>query len=159
MNQVIFNGNGYDAANQKALTEAGLWRIDSGVDAIRRFTEPKNVALFQNLKILTPEECQARENVMLAQYVGTVEIEANCLVDMFNQHIIPAVKTAGVGPLEQLLKSVFAVQDALLDIHHTASLVEKVGFESRVPFCRNCSTRLFYSRCRRTNLACSVSRL
>lgn len=75
--KVIFNGNGYDPANQKALTEAGLWRFDSGVDAICRITEPKNVALFEELKILSPAECQARQVVMLNQYIGTVEIEVN----------------------------------------------------------------------------------
>merc|ERR1712100_12864 len=34
--KVIFNGNGYDEANQKMLTERGVWRIDSGVDAMCR---------------------------------------------------------------------------------------------------------------------------
>lgn len=73
--KVIFNGNGYDPVNQKTLTEAGLWRFDSGVDAICRITEPKNVALFEELKILSAAECQARQTVMLNQYIGTVEIE------------------------------------------------------------------------------------
>ena len=49
--KVIFNGNGYDAENQKMLTERGLWRIDSNVDAITRFTEPKNIALFEELGV------------------------------------------------------------------------------------------------------------
>ena len=36
--QTVFNGNGYDPENQAALTSKGLWRIDSGVDAICRYT-------------------------------------------------------------------------------------------------------------------------
>jgi glutamine synthetase len=73
--KVVFNGNGYDPANQKMLTDAGLWRFDSGVDAICRITEPKNIAFFEEMKVLSPDECRARQVVMLNQYIGTVEIE------------------------------------------------------------------------------------
>lgn len=48
---MIFNGNGYDQASQKELTAKGLCRIDSGVDAMCRFTDPKNVKLFSDLKV------------------------------------------------------------------------------------------------------------
>merc|ERR1712232_499747 len=84
--RVIFNGDGYDLANQKELTEKGVWRIDSGIDAICRFTDKKNTQLFSSLNILTPEECAARQTVLLEHYIGTVEMEALCLVDMINQH-------------------------------------------------------------------------
>ena len=50
--QVIFNGNGYDQENQKMLTDMGLCRIDSGVEAMCRYTEPKNVKLFGEMKVL-----------------------------------------------------------------------------------------------------------
>lgn len=33
------------------LTDKGLCRIDSGVDAMCRYTEPKNVKLFGDLKV------------------------------------------------------------------------------------------------------------
>lgn len=51
LSQVIFNGNGYDQESQKELTAKGLCRIDSGVDAMCRFTDPKNVKLFKDLKV------------------------------------------------------------------------------------------------------------
>lgn len=44
--KVVFNGNNYDAANQQMLTDRGVWRIDSGVEAICRLTDPKNIKLF-----------------------------------------------------------------------------------------------------------------
>jgi len=123
--KVIFNGNGYDPANQKMLTENGLWRFDSCVDAICRITEPKNVNLFSSLGILTHQECSARQLVMLNQYINTVEMEALTMIDMINQYIIPAVKNGGVGPLEALQQDVGILKSAVADLHHASDPVEK----------------------------------
>jgi len=42
--RVIFNGNGYDPAWPTEAGERGIWRIDSGVDAMLRLSAPKNVS-------------------------------------------------------------------------------------------------------------------
>ena len=34
---------------------------------------------------------------MLGQYVGVVEMECQCLIDMINQHVLPDCKTAGLS--------------------------------------------------------------
>ena len=123
--KTIFNGNGYDPVNQEALTKAGLWRIDSGVDAICRYTVPKNIALFESMKVLTSEECHARQNVMLNHYIGTIEMEALTLIDMINQHMIPSVKYAEVGPLSELQDAVTTLKSAIASIHADPDLVSK----------------------------------
>lgn len=94
--KVIFNGDNYDMDNQQMLTDRGVWRIDSGVEAIHAFVSDKNTALFQKMGVLEPNECQARADVLHDHYTGTVEMEALTLVDMINQHIIPSCKKAGV---------------------------------------------------------------
>jgi glutamine synthetase len=116
--KVIFNGNNYDEANQKMLTDAGVWRIDSSVDAICRYSDKKNTDLFSSMGVLTAEECCARQSVLLEHYVGTVEIEANTMIQMLNQHIIPSVTRAGVGPLDDLKKAVKTLEGAMSAIHH-----------------------------------------
>lgn len=126
--KAVFNGNGYDPANQEMLTKNGVWRIDSGVDAIARFTADKNVHLFEELKILSPVECVARETVMFNHYVGTVEVEVNVMLEMIQQHIIPAVKAAGVGPLQQLEAAVETLKFAALKIHLAPTPKEKAQF-------------------------------
>lgn len=123
--KTVFNGNGYDPAMQDMMTKAGLWRFDSGVDAICRYTVDKNVQLFSTLGILQPEECQARQDVMLEQYVGQVEIEVHCMIDMINQHVIPSVKAAGVGPLKELQDSVTTLHSAWAAIEKTSDTVAK----------------------------------
>lgn len=87
--KVIFNGNGYDPANQQDLTERDCWRIDSCVDAITKITEPKNVELFEELNVLSSEECEARQKVLLNHYIGVVEVEVSvCLILVYVNVII-----------------------------------------------------------------------
>jgi len=117
--KVIFNGDNYDEACQAELTEKGVWRIDSGVEAIARLTADKNVALFEKMGVLSKEECESRQNVLHDHYMGTVDIEAKTLVDMINQHIIPSVKAAGLGPLSELEGAVTTLKSAVAEIHAT----------------------------------------
>jgi Uncharacterized protein related to glutamine synthetase len=106
------------------LTERGVWRIDSGVEAIHVLSSEKNVKLFQKMNVMNQEECQARETVLHDHYTGTVEMEALCLIDMINQHIIPSVKAAGVGPLEDLEAAIPKLKDAIASIHHAENSYE-----------------------------------
>jgi len=123
--RVIFNGNGYDPDNQQMLTDNGVWRIDSGVEAIHRLSAEENVKLFESMDVLSKEESAAREVVLHDHYTGTVEIEAKCLVDLINQHVIPSVKKAGCGPLESLNQAVDTLKTALKEIHDTEDSYEK----------------------------------
>ena len=128
----VFNGNGYDVSEQKSLTAKGLWRIDSGVDAIARLGEKKNISLFSELKVLNSAESLAREAAMYQQYAGLVEIEALSMVDMLNQHVIPAMTEAKTGPaIDELAKGVKQLKTALAAIHATEDDKEKAAL-SRV---------------------------
>jgi len=118
--KVIFNGNSYDLDNQKMLTDMGVWRIDSGVEANHVLVAEKNLALFEKMGVMSREECTARDVVLLEHYTGTVTVEAGTFIDMINQHIIPSVKSAGqsttdlessVGKLESALKGIHSTED------------------------------------------------
>lgn len=115
--KVVFNGDNYDEANQQMLTDRGVWRIDSGVEAIAHLTMDKNVKLFEKMGVLTAEECRARQDVAHDHYTGTVEMEALTLIDMIQQHIIPSIKAAGVGPLSELEACIPKLKSALAAIH------------------------------------------
>merc|ERR1711871_376192 len=123
--KVIFNGDNYDISNQEMLTERGVWRIDSAVEANKRYIADKNVALFGEMGVFSKEECHARQAGVLDHYTGTVEIEALCMIDMINQHVIPSVKAAGVGPLDELHVAVDTLKAALKDIHNANTSVTK----------------------------------
>jgi len=123
--KVIFNGDNYDEDNQKMLTESGVWRIDSGVKAIATLTSEKNVALFEKMGVFKEEELSARQDILHDHYTGTVEMEALCMIDMINQHVIPSVKEAGVGPLDELTATVSTLKAAIAEIHDAESSMDK----------------------------------
>lgn len=56
--KAIFNGNGYDRVEQARLTEKGIWRIDSGVEAIKTMTSSKNLEIFSSLKVYELHCCE-----------------------------------------------------------------------------------------------------
>mmetsp|Transcript_42136 Transcript_42136/g.103898 ORF Transcript_42136/g.103898 Transcript_42136/m.103898 type:complete len:701 (+) Transcript_42136:42-2144(+) len=116
--KVIFNGNNYCADEQKKLTDRGVWRIDSGIEATLRLTHPKNLKLFADMGVMSEPEVQARQDVQLQHYAGTVEIEAKCMIDMIVQQIIPACKEAGVGSVADLIAAAKKVEAGLSTIHH-----------------------------------------
>lgn len=123
--RVIFNGDNYCDTAQQELTDRGLWRIDSGVEAIHTLTSEKNTKLFEKMHVMTKEECEAREVILHDHYAGTVEMEGLTMVDMINQHVIPSVKSAGIGPLSDLEAAVGTIKAALAEIHAADSSYKK----------------------------------
>jgi len=115
--KVIFNGDGYDPEWPEKAVEKGIWRIDSGVEAIKKLTDAKNTDLFQKMGVLTPRECEARRTVLLEHYTATVEMEALTLIDIINQHVIPSCKKAELNFVKQLEDSVKSLKRSLHEIH------------------------------------------
>ncbi|KAJ1488401.1 glutamine synthetase III, partial [Baffinella frigidus] len=110
--KVIFNGNGYDKAWPVEADKRGIWRIDSGVDAMDVLVSPKNLELFANFDVLSNTETQARRDIMLQHYAGIVEIEAGCMIDMVVRQIIPALRVGGIDT-KALADSANAVKTGL----------------------------------------------
>ena len=124
--RVIFDGNGYEKSWPEEANKRGIWRVDSGVDATNLFDSPKNVKLFADMKVLSQQELEARKSIQLNHYVGMVEMEALCMIDMLKQQIIPAIAEA-----EQCTKAVAAacasVETGLGKVHHESDSFKKAS--------------------------------
>jgi len=120
----IFNGNGYSEEWPIEAGKRGVWRIDSGVESMARLKEPKNTALFEKMKVMSPKECNARADVMFEHYAGSVEMEALTLIDMIKQHIIPSCKAADMSTTE-LEASAASLKAGLDKMHAAADEYEK----------------------------------
>ena len=90
--RIIFNGNGYDDAWIKEATEQrGLLNLRTTPDAMPTLLEKKNVDMLTGLKIFTKAELESRYEIMMENYVKTVTIEAQTMLDMTRKEILPAV--------------------------------------------------------------------
>jgi len=114
--RVIFNGDGYSDSWSAEAEARGVWRIDSGVEAMAVLAQEKNTALFSTLGVMSAEECAARTAVMHAHYAGSVEVEARTMIDMIQQYIMPAAKAADM-PIAELDAAVAAVSAGLSSLH------------------------------------------
>jgi len=124
---VVYNGNGYDPEWPAKAVDLGIWRIDSGVDAMARFDDEENIKLFERTGVFSAAECTARRSVLLEHYVGSVEMEAKVMVDMIQQHVLPAAVAAETKSEKQLKKCVEEIQSALKKIDETKDELEKAS--------------------------------
>ena len=115
--RVIFDGNGYDPAWLDEADKRGIWRIDSGVEAVNMMSSEKNIKLFQDMKVLSKEELIARRDIKLQHYAGIVEMEALCFIDMVKQSILPAIKEAEQDT-KGVMTALAAVEKGLAAMHH-----------------------------------------
>merc|ERR1711957_962742 len=115
------------------MGDSGVWRIDSGVEAIARLTAPENKELFESLGVMDGKECDARAIVLHDHYFGTVEMEALTLIDMINQHIVPSVKAAG-GSIQTALTGIHAAETS----YEKAQLARVLRLETMMDIRETC---------------------
>ena len=89
--RIIFNGNGYDDAWVKEAEKRGLSNLRTTADCMPKICDKKNVEMLTSHGIFTEAEIYSRCDIMLENYVKSVNIEAQTMVDMARKEIIPAV--------------------------------------------------------------------
>ncbi|MDO4478925.1 MAG: glutamine synthetase III [Lachnospiraceae bacterium] len=90
--RIIFNGNGYDDAWIREMTEnRGLLNYRTTADCMPHLMDEKNVKMLTSLGIFTEDELRSRRDIMLENYCKTVTIEANTMINMVRKRIAPAV--------------------------------------------------------------------
>lgn len=90
--RIIFNGNGYnDEWIEEATDVRGLLNLRSTPEALTMYLTEKNIELFKIHHVYTEKEMSSRYEIMLENYVKTIKIEANVMIDMIYKQILPAV--------------------------------------------------------------------
>ncbi|MBF0589754.1 MAG: glutamine synthetase III [Magnetococcales bacterium] len=89
--KVVFNGNGYsDEWHKEAVEERGLANLPTTADALPALKDASVKALFEESGVLSPIELESRFEVYSEQYILSIEVEANLVVDMAKTIIYPA---------------------------------------------------------------------
>ena len=89
--RIIFNGDNYSKEWEAEAERRGLLNLKSVPDALKHYTDEKNVKLFTSNKVFTKEEMYARYEVDLENYAKIINIEALTMLDMAKKDIIPGV--------------------------------------------------------------------
>jgi len=90
----VFGGDGYSSEWHKmAVEDRGLKNLPTSADALPYFKDDAIKELFASTGVLTPTELESRYNVYSEQYITTVEMEANLVVEMAKTSIYPTAMT------------------------------------------------------------------
>ena len=91
--RILFDGNGYGDEWVKEATEVrGLSNLKSTADAMPHLLDEKNKEMLKAHKVFTEAELQSRCEIMLENYVKTVNIEGLTMVDMVRKNYLPAIE-------------------------------------------------------------------
>ena len=89
--RIVFNGNGYSEEWREEAKRRGLAERRTTPDAIDRYLDAQNLALFARHGIFTAEELASRTEILYENYAKTVHIEALTMAEMVRREIAPAV--------------------------------------------------------------------
>ena len=91
--RVIFNGNGYTDEWLEKAEKRGLYNLVSTPDALPHFIDEKNEKLLTSHHIFTDAELHSRYEIKLENYVKTLHIEANTMIEIIQKDLLPSITT------------------------------------------------------------------
>ncbi|MBR3600055.1 MAG: glutamine synthetase type III, partial [Lachnospiraceae bacterium] len=97
----------------------GLFNLVSTPEALEQLTSEKNKKLLLDHKIFTEQELYSRYEILLDNYMKTVSLEANTMVEMIQKDLLPAI----VSYTEQLARTASLKKSVIEDV----SLVSEVA--------------------------------
>ncbi len=106
--RILFNGNGYDDAWIEEATKRGLLNYRTTPDCMPHLLDQKNTDMLISHGVFSMTELKSRCEIMLENYCKTVIIEANTMISMASNDIMPAI----AGYTADLAKAVRAKKAA-----------------------------------------------
>lgn len=90
--RIIFGGNGYGEEWMEEAEKRGLSNLKTTADCMPKLLDKKNTDMLIKQKVFTMPELESRYEIMLENYVKTVNIEALTMIDMSKKEILPAIE-------------------------------------------------------------------
>ena len=89
--RILFDGDAYTEAWVEEADKRKLYRSDNYIDTVPILTDPGTVDLLEPFDILNREELQARQDILVSEFIHLVKIQARILTRMAAQKIYPAL--------------------------------------------------------------------
>jgi glutamine synthetase len=87
---VVFNGDGYSDDWHAEAEKRGLPNLKTTADALPVLKQKDVVELLDKYSVLSPRETESRYEVYAEQYLMTINVESNLMVEMSRTMIFPA---------------------------------------------------------------------
>lgn len=87
--KIRFDGDGYGEAWEKEAKKRGLSNNKTTPEALKVKISEKTIKLFEEMKVMTQVEIQARYEVELEEYAKRLQIKGRVLGDIARNHIVP----------------------------------------------------------------------
>jgi glutamine synthetase len=141
--KIVFGGDNYSEEWHKEAGKRGLANLRTTPDALPELISKETVAAFSNYGVLSERELHSRYDVMLEQYVITVNTEAETAADIASTMILPAaarhlaiLNEAGLTALAKettalinaFSKATKALQKANLEESHPGGSEEEAAY-------------------------------
>ncbi|MEO3939165.1 glutamine synthetase III [Dermatophilaceae bacterium Soc4.6] len=87
---VVFNGNGYSDEWPIEAEQRGLKNLRTTIDALPELISPEAIELFSHYGVFSEREMHSRYEIGLEQYILSVTVEANLMLEMGTTIIAPS---------------------------------------------------------------------
>jgi glutamine synthetase len=88
--QVVFGGDGYSVDWHSEAAQRGLLNLPTTTDALPYLIADDTETVFSNYGVLNQRELESRYEVMLEQYITTINIESETAADIARTMLLPA---------------------------------------------------------------------
>mgnify|MGYP000954070640 CR=1 FL=1 len=122
---ILFDGDGYDSSWIQEAERRGLPNIKTAVEAIKVFSEPEYIELFERHGVFTEGEVMARQEIMFEEYAKTINIEALTTIQIAKKEILPASLHYASHVASSIKNIQSVVQDA--DVSAQIEIVAKIN--------------------------------
>ena len=87
--RIIFNGNGYSDEWAQEAARRGLPNLRTTPEALDTLYSPKNIELFESMKVFGREELASRATILFEDYVKRIAIEGKVLSNICLSQVAP----------------------------------------------------------------------
>ena len=126
--RIIFNGDGYSAEWEKEAEKRGFPNNKNTVDALKCLKDEKNIEMLDRLGVYNKVELASRYEILLDNYIKTIQVEGLTALKMAKTQIYPAV----CDYLAKLSSEVVTAKEAGLDVEFLVDDVNKLASQTKV---------------------------
>jgi len=126
---IMFEGDGYSDDWAIEAEKRGLNNLKTTPEALKQEMDQKFLDLYEEIKVFTHREVEARNEIKLEKYSTVIDIEARVLSDIARNHIIPSAITYQNRLIENVkgLKDIFGDQEFKTLAKEQMSLITNIS--------------------------------